>query len=278
MDLYNEISFKTSKLITHKYSTSFSTAVSFLPAEMRRAVYSIYGFVRIADEIVDTFNTINQELVLKNFERDYNEALANRISVNPVLNSFALTVKKYNIPPHLVESFFKSMKADLCKNSYSDSKELDEYIYGSANVVGLMCLKVFVNGNDQLYHELEKSAMKLGSAFQKVNFLRDLKADIKQLDRSYFPDFDQDTFNESIKYKLIENIEKDFEESKEGIRRLPGKSKLAVLIAFIYYRHLLGKLSKTPSKVIMNKRMRVTDAFKIFLLFKALLKYRINKI
>ncbi len=276
IDFYDDISYKTSKLITNKYSTSFSIAVSYLPAEMRRAVYSIYGFVRLADEVVDTFKTINQELLLKNFERDYYEVLENGISMNPVLHSFAITVKKYDIPPHLVESFFRSMKADLGKNHYSDSKELDEYIYGSANVVGLMCLKVFVNGDEQLYCELEKPAMKLGSAFQKVNFLRDLKVDIEQLQRKYFPDFDVNTFNESVKYELIEDIEKDFEAAKEGIKRLPGKSKLAVLIAFVYYRHLLFKLSKTPAKEIMKKRIRLAGHFKMLLFGKAFLKYHLN--
>lgn len=193
MDLYTEISFKTSKIITQKYSTTFSLAVSLLTVEMRQAIYSIYGFVRLADEIVDTFHLVNQKLVLANFERDYYEAMTNGISMNPVLHSFALTVKKYSIPTHLVDSFLKSMKTDLDKQVYNNTNELNEYIYGSADVVGLMCLTVFVNGNEKQYNDLEKPAMKLGSAFQKVNFLRDLKADVEDLDRAYFPQFNINT-------------------------------------------------------------------------------------
>ena len=278
MNLYDEIAFRTSRLITRKYSTSFSIAVSFLPPDMRRAIYNIYAFVRFADEIVDTFTTENRELLLMNFERDYNEVLENNISMNPVLHSFALTVKQYNIPLHLVESFLKSMKYDLSKSKYYNMKELDEYIYGSADVVGLMCLKVFVNGNEKLYYELEKPAMKLGSAFQKVNFLRDIKADTELLNRTYFPEFDADTFDESAKYKLIENIEKDFAEAREGIKRLPGKSKLAVLIAFVYYRHLLKKLTEARASEIMNKRIRLAGYLKTLLFAKAFLKYRLNRI
>ena len=278
MNLYNDISFKTSKLITHKYSTSFSIAVSSLPTKLRQAIYSIYGFVRLADEIVDTFHDVDQELLLRNFERDFNDAIANNFSMNPVLHSFALTVNTYKIPYHLVESFFISMKADLSKKTYSDFKELDEYIYGSANVVGLMCLKVFVNGDEQFFYRLEKPAMKLGSAFQKVNFLRDLKADAEQLNRSYFPGLGEDNLDESIKFQLIENIKQDFKEAEEGIRRLPGRSKLAVLIAFTYYSQLLRKISNTPAEEIMKKRIRLRGFCKIFLLAKAIFKYQLGKI
>ncbi len=273
MDLYSDVSFSTSRLITHRYSTSFSIAVNCLPNEMRQAIYSIYGFVRLADEIVDTFETADQESLLLNFERDYLEALANRISLNPVLHSFILTLYRYNIPLHLVDSFLTSMKADLRIGKYYDSAGLDGYIYGSADVVGLMCLKVFVNGDEQLYHELEKPAKKLGSAFQKVNFLRDLKADIEQLNRSYFPGVDITTFNELKKLELIEEIGKDFQEAKEGVDRLPGRSRLAVLIAYTYYMHLLRKLSNTPAGDIISKRIRLPGHFKIFLFVKALLSY-----
>lgn len=276
MDLYNEISFKTSKIITQKYSTSFSTAVSFLPQEMRQAIYSIYGFVRLADEIVDTFHSINQKLILTNFENDFYDTLENGISMNPVLHSFAITVKKYNIPTHLVDSFLKSMKTDLNKQIYRSTTELNEYIYGSADVVGLMCLMVFVNGNEQLYAELQKPAMKLGSAFQKVNFLRDLKADIEDLDRTYFPQFDIKTFNETVKYDLIKDIENDFKQAKEGINALPGKSKLAVYIAYIYYKKLLQNLKTTPADKIMKKRIRVSNSTKLTLLCKAYLKFQLN--
>lgn len=276
MDLYNEIAFRTSKLITKKYSTSFSVAVGFLPSDMRHAIYSIYGFVRFADEIVDSFHDINQKLVLDSFERDYYDAMTNGISMNPVLHSFALTVKKYKIPTHLVDSFIKSMKADLNKQTYDTVAELNRYIYGSADVVGLMCLMVFVNGHQQLYNRLEHSAMKLGSAFQKVNFLRDLKEDVEHLDRKYFPHLDVNAFCEDVKCDLIKDIEKDFKEAKKGIKNLPGKSKLAVYIAFVYYKRLLFNLKCTPAHKIMQKRIRVADSTKLLLLGKAYLKYQLN--
>ena len=276
MDLFEQISFKTSKLITQKYSTSFSIAVSFLPIEMRQAIYSIYGFVRFADEIVDTFHTINQKLVLDNFERDYYDTMANGISMNPVLHSFALTVMKYNIPSHLVDSFLKSMKADLSKQVYNNTDELNEYIYGSADVVGLMCLMVFVNGNEKLYNDLKKPAMKLGSAFQKVNLLLDLKLDFEHLDRKYFTKLDINSFCEDVKYDLIKNIENDFKEAKKGIKELPGRSKLAVYIAYVYYKRLLRKIKSTPSYKIINTRIRVANAVKLMLLGKAYIKYQLN--
>lgn len=278
MKQYEDLSYKTSKLITKTYSTSFSIAVSFLPMEMRMAIYSIYGFVRLADEIVDTFHAVNQKLVLDNFEREYHEALTYGISMNPALHSFAITVKHYNIPGHLIDSFLKSMKADLSKKQYSSPDELNAYIYGSADVVGLMCLMVFVNGNQQLYQELEKPAMKLGSAFQKVNFLRDLKADIQQLDRSYFPQFDLDSFNDAVKDMIIKDIDNDFQEALKGLKKLPGKSKLAVFIAYIYYKQLLIKLKKAPAEKLMSTRIRVDGRHKMLLMGEAYFKYQLNLI
>ncbi len=276
MTLYNEISFKTSKLITKAYSTSFSIAVSFLNLEMQSAIYSIYGFVRFADEIVDTFHQVNKKMIFDNFEKDYYETITNGISMNPVLHSYALTVKKYNIPAHLIESFFKSMRADLDKLNYNNDIELKEYIYGSADVVGLMCLMVFVDGDPQLYNKLEKPAMKLGSAFQKVNFLRDLKEDVEQLDRCYFPELTIGAFDEATKNILITDIEADFCEARKGIRELPGKSKLAVFIAFVYYKQLLTNLKRTPANKIMQSRIRVSDPTKLLLLGKAYFKYQFN--
>ena len=278
MDLYDEISFKTSKLITKKYSTSFSVAVSLLTTEMQQAIYSIYGFVRLADEIVDTFNFVDQERLLEDFKRDYYKALFDGISMNPVLQAFTLTVKKYNIPAELVDSFLKSMKADLHKQKYYNTDELNEYIYGSADVVGLMCLKVFVNGDRRLYDELKGPAMKLGSAFQKVNFLRDMKADTEELNRSYFPEFSLNSFNEDIKYKLIESIESDFHEAKQGISKLPGKSKLAVFIAYIYYKRLLHNLKLTPAEKILSARIRISNHKKMFLLGTSYIRYKLNLI
>ena len=278
MDLYNDIAFKTSKLITKKYSTSFSIAVSTLPREMRKSIYSVYGFVRFADEIVDSFETYDQDVLLKDFETDYYKALKHGISMNPVLQSFAITVKKYQFPDELTDSFLVSMKADLSKQIYDTNSELDIYIHGSANVVGLMCLLVFLDGDMVKYKELEGSAMKLGSAFQKVNFLRDLKADTQGLNRLYFPDVDMDNFTEETKQILIKSIEADFDEAEKGIKQLPGKSKLAVYIAFSYYKKLLHKLKKTPANEIIKTRIRVQDSMKFMLLGKAYMKYKLNRI
>lgn len=278
MDLYNEISFTTSKLITKKYSTSFSIAVGTLPDEMRQAIYSIYGFVRLADEIVDTFHDADQALLLDDFEKEYYKTLQQGISMNPVLHSFAITVTKYQFPDELVDSFLKSMRADLSKQVYETNSELDNYIHGSANVVGLMSLLVFLDGNKQRYNELKEPAMKLGAAFQKVNFLRDLKADSHELNRLYFPDVEISNFNEEVKVQLIEDIENDFDEAEKGIKELPGKSKLAVYIAFVYYKKLLQKLKQTPADKIVKTRIRVPDSVKFILLAKANVKYKLNLI
>ena len=278
MDLYNEVSFKTSKLITKKYSTSFSIAVSTLPQEMRQSIYSIYGFVRLADEIVDTFHTTNQKALLDDFEKEYYKTLENGVSLNPVLQSFGITVTKYQLPNELIDSFLKSMKADLSKQVYDNNTELDNYIHGSANVVGLMCLLVFLDGDKKKYNELKDSAMKLGSAFQKVNFLRDLKADAQGLNRLYFPEVDMDNFTEEVKQVLVKDIENDFNEAEIGIKELPGKSKLAVFIAFTYYKKLLQKLKQTPADMIVNTRIRVSDTTKFALFGKAYMKYKLNTI
>jgi phytoene/squalene synthetase len=244
--------------------------------DMRDAIYSIYGFVRVADEIVDTFHDYDKRYLLEKFEKDYDEAFAMGISTNPVLHSFQLTVKKYGIPDVHIRKFLQSMKYDLEKNTYSNNAELDEYILGSAEVVGLMCLKVFCNGDETLYNELEKSAMKLGAAFQKVNFLRDLNFDLKDLRRQYFPNLARENFNESIKHSLIKDIENDFEIALYGIRRLPKRSKLAVLIAYYYYRRLLLKIQRTPALQIINSRVRVSNGWKLAMLFKASLVYKLR--
>ena len=278
MNLYNDISFRTSKLITKKYSTSFSIAVGRLPLEMRQAIYSIYGFVRLADEIVDTFHDADQEFLLNDFEKEYYKALEQGISMNPVLHSFAITVAKYEFPDELVDSFLKSMRDDLSKQVYETNSELNTYIHGSANVVGLMSLLVFLDGDKQRYNKLKDSAMKLGSAFQKVNFLRDIKADAHELNRLYFPDVEIDNFTEEVKEQLIEDIENDFDEAEKGIKELPGKSKLAVYIAFVYYKRLLQKLKQTPADKIVKTRIRVPDGIKLILLGKAYTQYKLNRI
>jgi phytoene/squalene synthetase len=278
MDLFSKVAFKTSKIVTKTYSTSFSLAVSMLENEMQNAIYSIYGFVRFADEIVDTFHQNNKKHLLDKFENDLKEALNEGLSLNPVLHSFLLTIKKYNIDKDLIDAFLSSMKADLNKQNYNNQNELNEYIYGSADVVGLMCLKVFVNGDQNQFNNLKVPAIKLGSAFQKVNFLRDLKADTEGLNRTYFHQLNSGHFNESAKHEIIANIESDFTEAKKGIDKLPGKSKLAVYIAFSYYRNLLKKLKNTPAEKIVSARIRISDSKKMLILVKAYLKYNLGLI
>ncbi len=268
--LYEKVSFEISRLITRSYSTSFSSAVGLLPADLRKAIYSIYGFVRLADEIVDTFHAFDKPALLDKFEKDYDEAVASGISLNPVLHAFQLTVKKYRIGDELIRAFLKSMKTDLVKQEYLTEGELKEYIYGSADVVGLMCLRVFTRGDDRHYRELVAPAMRLGSAFQKVNFLRDLKSDTRQLGRSYFPQYNAATFDEQVKQVLVDDIETDFKAALEGIRKLPGDVRPAVMVAYSYYRALTGKISRTPASLLVSQRIRVTDGMKFLLLLRAL--------
>jgi phytoene synthase len=278
MDLYNKLSFSTNKLITKTYSTSFSMASSMFDKETREAIFNIYGFVRIADEIVDTFHNYDKKYLLEKFEQDYYDAIRQGISFNPVLNAFQFTVKKYGIPDEHIKAFLNSMKCDLNIQSYNNESEISEYIYGSADVVGLMCLKVFCNGNTELYKKLETPAMKLGSAFQKVNFLRDINNDIHILGRQYFPLLNNKELDNDVKVTLINDIENDFNIAYVGIKMLPGRSKLAVLIAFYYYKGLLNKIKKTTPNVILNNRIRISDTLKIILLLKALFVYKLKLI
>jgi phytoene/squalene synthetase len=278
MTIFDKVSFKTSKLVTKSYSTSFSLAVGMLEKKTSEAIYSIYGFVRFADEIVDTFHDKNKTLLLDNFERDLKDAIEQEISLNPVLHSFVITIKKYSIDYHLIDSFLASMRADLTKQLYENQPELNAYIYGSADVVGLMCLKVFLNGDEKSYNELKAPAERLGSAFQKVNFLRDLKADTEGLQRIYFPELKSGKFDDEIKKVIVRNIENDFTEAKKGIDCLPGKSKLAVYLAYSYYKKLLKILKQTPASEIANARLRLPGYYKIYLLLKAYLKYKFNLI
>jgi 15-cis-phytoene synthase len=271
---YNKVSFKISELVTRNYSTSFYTATLLLDKETRDDIYSIYGFVRFADEIVDTFHEYDKELLLQKFEEDYYMAMTHGLSLNPVLQSFQQTVKKHDIPDEHIQSFLLSMKQDLVKSEYKDKTDMDDYIFGSADVVGLMCLKVFCNGNYDFYKELERPAMKLGSAFQKVNFLRDLNSDMNSLNRFYFPDIQDKTLDEETKMSLILDIENDFEIAFSGIKRLPKRSKLAVLIAYFYYRNLLRKLKKTKADQILESRIRVSNPVKLLLVFKAMFIYK----
>ncbi|MBN8641679.1 MAG: phytoene/squalene synthase family protein [Flavobacteriales bacterium] len=274
--IFDTVSFECSKNVTKMYSTSFASAVKMLAPCIRQDIYNIYGFVRFADEIVDTFHDYNKELLFELFEKDLETALNNKISLNPVLNSFQHTVHKYQIPSELIQAFMKSMKMDLVKSKYTTYEEYNEYIYGSADVVGLMCLKVFVNGDDTKYAELEQSAMRLGSAFQKVNFLRDLKADYEDLSRTYFPNTDLSQLNETSKNEIIKEIEADFEAGYQGIVKLPIEAKFGVYTAYIYYKKLLSKLKKTPSMEIKNTRIRVPDYQKVGLLARCYVNYRLN--
>ena len=276
LTLYRNVSFLTSELITKTYSTSFSRAVSFLDKDIRDAIYGIYGFVRLADEIVDTLHDFDKHNLIEKFERNYYEALAEGISMNPVLNAFQLTVKKYNINGELVQAFLKSMKLDLSRLEHTSKDETDEYIYGSAEVVGLMCLRVFVKGNDDLYDELELPARKLGSAFQKVNFLRDLKNDTEDLKRQYFHNLAGRNFDKETKAEIIKDIENDFSLSLDGLKKLPRNTRLGVLIAFFYYDKLLKKIKRIPAEKLLEKRVRVPDIVKIFLLFKAWFVNKLN--
>lgn len=274
--IFDTISFECSRNVTKTYSTSFSTAVRMLAPSIRQDIYNIYGFVRFADEIVDSFHEYNKDELFVLFETDLNLALKNKISLNPVLNSFQHTVTKYSIPYDLIDAFMKSMKLDLTKTNYKTKDEYEEYIYGSADVVGLMCLKVFVNGDSNQYDSLKNAAMHLGSAFQKVNFLRDLKADFEGLNRTYFPDTDLNQLNEASKLKIIQEIEADFKAGFEGIIHLPLEAKFGVYTAYVYYKKLLSKLSKTPSSEIKNTRIRVPDYQKYGLFAKCYFTYKLK--
>jgi len=274
--IFDDISFSCARLVTRAYSTSFSTAVKMLAPSIRQDIYNIYGFVRCADEIVDTFHDYDKEVLFAMFETDLDNALKYGISLNPVLNAFQHTVKKYNIPESLINAFMKSMKLDLIKKEYVSFAEYNEYIYGSADVVGLMCLKVFVNNDCERYEDLKASAMRLGSAFQKVNFLRDLKADMEDLDRTYFPTLNLNEMDDDTKHAIIEEIEEDLQEGYKGILQLPAEAKFGVYTAYVYYKALLTKLKNTPPLEIKNKRIRVPDYQKITLLAKCYLDYRFN--
>ena len=273
---FDNISYECSKLVTQRYSTSFTLGTRMLASKHRKHIYNIYGFVRFADEIVDSFHDFDKKNLLKRFEDDLNHAIDNKISLNPILNSFQYTVHQNNIQNDLITAFLKSMKMDLFKQKYQSRKEYQEYIYGSADVVGLMCLNVFVEGNTERFNQLKDSAMSLGSAFQKVNFLRDLNADFSELDRSYFPNLDLSNFDEKSKIAIIDDIEKDFDHALEGIYQLPESARLGVYTAYKYYRKLLIKLKNTPSKKIQSARIRVPDYQKMGVLAQSYLKFHLN--
>ena len=268
IDFFKQTCYRISELITKKYSTSFSLAVSLLEKEERKAIYAIYGFVRLADEIVDSFDGFDKEFLLEKLKSDLDYALLNGISTNPVILAFVDTVKKYRIEKKFIDAFIRSMEYDLYKTNYKTQHELEQYIYGSAEVVGLMCLKVFCKEDENLFSELVPYAKSLGSAFQKVNFLRDINADMNKLGRIYFPEFHSSPFDEKNKQTIIYSIEKDFEHAKKGIKKLPGKAKLAVSLAYHYYRSLLNKIKKVPVSEILSRRIRVPNLQKIAIFLK----------
>ncbi len=275
--LFDVASIECSKKITKTYSTSFSLAIKMLAPEIRDDIYAIYGFVRCADEIVDTFEGYEQALLLDEFEAEYEKALARKISVNPVLNAFQKVVHQYGLHD-LVQPFMHSMRMDLTKKEYATVAEYNEYIYGSADVVGLMCLKVFVKGDVKKYEALKESAMRLGSAFQKVNFLRDLKHDYESLGRVYFPGIDFQLLNNDDKAKIIAEINQDFDEAFKGILKLPIEAKFGVYTAYRYYKSLLAKISRTQPHEFLTKRIRVSNPLKFVILSKSYLRYQFNLI
>lgn len=275
-ELFDKISEECSKNVTKSYSTSFSLATKMLSSNIRQDIYNIYGFVRFADEIVDTFHSYNKKELFKRFVDDLNHSLKHKISLNPILNSFQNTVHKYNIDRDLINSFLKSMEQDLKKKKYESLREYNEYIYGSADVVGLMCLKVFVSGRNDDYKKLKPYAMSLGSAFQKVNFLRDINDDYKKLNRIYFPGVDYGTFNDDVKNNIMIDIEKDFAKALKGIYMLPNNSKFGVYAAYKYYKRLLRKLERASYLQIKSERVRVPNYQKVDVLARSYVRYRLN--
>ncbi len=274
MEKYNKVSQDISKLITRAYSTSFSLGVWCLDESVRAPVYSIYGFVRLADEIVDTFHDFDKKKLIFDFEQQYYQALKDGISLNPVLNAFALVVKKYNIEDELVQAFLNSMKSDLEKKTY-DEKEIKEYVYGSADVVGLMCLRIFTNKDEAMYERLKPFAMSLGSAFQKINFLRDIKNDSLELNRVYFPEMSEGKLDDTNKSLIIKSIEKDFVEAKKGIVLLPDNSRFGVYVAYLYYLELTKKIKNIRAESIYSERISVSNLMKIILLITAFFSVKV---
>lgn len=273
--LFDEVSLMCSKLTTKRYSTSFSLGILFLKNPLRNPIYAIYGFVRFADEIVDSFDGYDKKYLLDKFRADLYEAIEQRISLNPILNSFQQVVHQYNIDIELVNVFLDSMEMDLEKQFYV-KENYEKYILGSAEVVGLMCLKVFLNGNQEKYDELKPYAMKLGAAFQKINFLRDLKDDYQTLGRTYFPNVDMTEFTLQAKREIEEEIALDFKEALIGIKKLPVSSKGGVYLAYVYYLTLFKKIKRVSVDRVLVERIRVSNGEKIALMFKSMLQFKIN--
>ena len=277
MDLYTETCFECSKRITEQYSTSFSSGIKSFHKKFRYPVYAIYGFVRCADEIVDTFHNYNKNQLIADFRSETVDAINKKISLNPILHAFQQVVNDYNISFDLIDAFLLSMEVDLHQKAH-DRQSYDNYIFGSAEAIGLMCLKVFCAGDDFLYNKLRSNARSLGAAFQKVNFLRDIKADVEERGRSYFPNIDFSNFNETDKQSIQDEIQKDFDHAFEGIIQLPAGTRKGVYIDYIYYLQLFKKIANTPAQTVLQKRIRVSDTRKLSLYCKALVQQRLNLI
>ena len=273
--LFDSVSIRTSRMTTKAYSTSFSLGILGLDRKYHDPIYAIYGFVRFADEIVDTFEGYPQKELLAKFWKDTYEAIEQGISLNPILNSFQQVVNAFKIDHDLIETFLKSMEMDLYKQEY-DEEGYKNYILGSAEVVGLMCLKVFVDGDQERYLALKKPAMQLGSAFQKINFLRDLHADYHSLGRTYFPGVDLQEFNEKTKAEIEADIEIDFKAGYEGIKKLPKGARFGVYIAYVYYYSLFKKIRKTHADIILNQRVRISNKRKYGLFLSSYVRHTIN--
>ena len=275
--LFDNLSNKVAVSTTKSYSTSFSMGIRLLSESIRQPIYNIYGFVRLSDEIVDSFHGYGRETLFSEFKKEVDLAIERKISTNPILNAFQETYHKYEIDKALVDQFLKSMEMDLHKQTY-DREQYNEYILGSAQVVGLMCLKVFVNGDPNRYEELKDYAMSLGSAFQKINFLRDLKDDYEVLGRAYFPELNFSEFNLETKVQIEEEISKEFEHALIGIRQLPGSSRFGVYLAYIFYIKLFNKIKHTPASRVMKERIRIPNETKMALLFESYFKHNLGLI
>lgn len=273
--LFDKLSVEVSRKTTRSYSTSFSLGIYFLHDRLRDPIYSVYGFVRVADEIVDSFEGFDQAFLLDKFKKDTYEAIDQGISTNPVLNSFQQVVREYEIDLELIETFLESMKMDLEKVDYTNEK-YQKYILGSAEVVGLMCLHVFTEGDKKLFEDLKPYAMKLGAAFQKVNFLRDLKDDYHVLGRTYFPGVDITNFSAEAKEQIEKDIEEDFSIALKGIKMLPASSKGGVYLAYVYYQSLFKKIKKLPAQRILAGRVRINNGHKFGLMINSLVECKMR--
>ncbi len=273
--LFDQLSNKVSAATTREYSTSFSLAIHCVNKNLRPAIHGIYGFVRLADEIVDSFEGYDKKYLLEKYKQDTYEAIAQGISLNPVINTFQQVVNEYNIGLEEIEQFMRSMEMDLQKVDYNESN-YNEYILGSAEVVGLMCLHVFTHGCPQKYEELKPYAMKLGAAFQKVNFLRDMKDDYQLLGRIYFPYVDIRNFTFEVKNEIEADIQNDFKEALVGIKKLPATSRGGVYLAYIYYQSLFNKIKGMPPQRILSERIRIHNGKKFSLLVNTFVQHKMN--